>query len=123
MSIWKSAFKKPLYGKLTTRNYNDARRRLDAINKNSAAPFPEEEFWARNEMFAYATILDESEHDDELSENIKKSIMKTAKYGYFSPFLHYVLELPVYKQRQIIINKLKTARAFLKLIRANPIEN
>lgn len=111
---------KPKYGELTTRNYNDARRLLETINKKSAAAFPEEEFWAGNAILTYHKILDESENDNELSGNIKKSIKTTAKGGYFSPFLHSVLELPDYQQRQIIINKLKIARAFLKLIKVEP---
>ena len=123
MSIWKNAFAKPKYGKITPRNYSDARRLLQTINKKSVAAFPEEEFWARNAILTYHKILDESEHDNEFSGNIKKSIMTTAKGGYFSTFLHHVLEVPVYQQRQIIINKLKIARAFLKLINVEQIEN
>jgi len=123
MAIWKSTFKKISYGKITPRNYKEARRILEAINKTSAAPFPQEEFWVMKAIFTYRNILDESEEDNELSGNIKKSISYKAKHGYFSPFLHSVLEARVYHQRKIIINKLKTARAFLKLIRIKPIEN
>jgi len=99
----------------------DAECRVENL-KNLSGYLPEEEYRVRNAISNYQCILDRSENDKDLSINIKKIIIRAAKSGYFSLFLHYILDLPLYQQRVVIIRKLKVAKVFLNLISVKPIE-